>query len=49
VDKSGGSVCGKGGRVEDTADVCEVFLVQSRVALTESPRIDHDLGSYKTQ
>jgi hypothetical protein len=49
VDESGGSVCGKGSRVEDTADVCEVFLVQSRVALTESPRIDHDLGSYKTQ
>ena len=49
MDEGCSSVCRQRRRVEDTADVCEVFLIQARIALAESSRVDHDLGSCETQ
>jgi len=49
VDEGCSSVCWQRRGVEDAADICEIFFVQSGTALAKSSRVDHDLGSCETQ
>ena len=47
VNLSCGSIGGYRCRVEDDTDIRKVFVVEPRVALTETPRINDDLGSFE--